>query len=52
MVSHVMSDKKTQQVFKDFFIRCIKLNILLFFNTILFFSAKRCKIKLYTLYFI
>ena len=27
MISHVMSDKKTQQVLKDLFIRCRKLNI-------------------------
>ena len=33
MISHVMSDKKAQQVLKELFIRCRKLNILLcFFN--------------------
>ena len=50
MISHVMLDKKAQQILKDLFIRCRKLNISLFFNTILFFSTKRC--KLYSLYFI
>ena len=52
MISHVMSDKKAQQILKNLFIRCRKLNISLFFNTILFFSTKRCKIKLYSLYFV
>ena len=53
MISHVMSDKKAQQTLKDLFIRCRKLNVsLCFFNTILFFSTKRCKTKLYPLYFI
>ena len=36
MISHVMSDKKAQQALKDLFIRCIKLNISLFFNSKLF----------------
>ena len=27
MISHVMSDKKAQQVLKELFIRCRKLNI-------------------------
>ena len=53
MISHVMSDKKAQQILKDLFIRYRKLNIsLLFFNTIIFFRTKRCKIKLYSLYFV
>ena len=53
MISHVMSDKKAQQTLKDLFIRCRKLNVsLCFFNTVLFFSTKRCKTKLYPLYFI
>ena len=53
MISHVMSDKKAQKILKNLFIRCRKLNIsLCFFNTIIFFSTKRCKLKLYTLYFI
>ena len=52
MISHVMSDKKAQQILKNLFIRCRKLNISLFFNTTLFFSTKRCKIKLYSLYFV
>ena len=53
MISHVMPDRRAQQILKDLFVRCRKLNIsLCFFNTILFFSTKRCKIKLYPLYFI
>ena len=31
MISHVMSDKKAQQILKDLFIRCRKLNISLCF---------------------
>ena len=50
MISHVMYDKKVQSVLKDLFIRCRKSHHI--FNTITFFSAKRCKIKLYSLYFI
>ena len=53
MISHVMSGKKAQQILKDLFTRCRKLNIsICFFNTVIFFSTKRCKIKLHTLYFI
>ena len=48
MISHVMSDKKAQQILKDLFIRCKKLNI----SPCFFFNTKRCKIKLYSLYFI
>ena len=52
MISHVMSNKKAQQVLKEFFIRCRKLNIsLCFFNSILFQCSKRCKIKLYPLHY-
>ena len=53
MISHVMPDEKAQQILKELFIRYRKLNIsLCFFNSIIFFSTKRCKIKLYSLYFI
>ena len=38
MISHVMSDKKAQQILKDLFIRCRKLNISL--NHILAFQKK------------
>ena len=31
MISHVMTNKKAQEVLKDLFIRCKKLNISLFF---------------------
>ena len=51
MISHVMVDETALQILRDLFFRCRKLNIsICFFNTIIFFSAKRCKIKLYTLY--
>ena len=33
MISHVMSNKKPQQVLKELFIRCTKLNISLCFLT-------------------
>ena len=33
MISHVMSDKKAQQILKDLFIRCRKLNISFCFLT-------------------
>ena len=36
MTSYVMSNKKAQQVLKDLFIRCRKLNISFFFNSVLF----------------
>ena len=39
MISHVMSDKNAQQVLKDLFIRCRKLNISLFFLTQSYFSV-------------
>ena len=52
MISHVISDKKVQQILKYLSIRYRKLNILTFFNTIILFSTKKCKIKLYSLYFI
>ena len=43
MISHVMSDKKAQQVLKELFIRCRKLNISLCFLTQSYFSIpKRC----------
>ena len=52
MISHVMSNKKAQQVLKELFIRCRKLNIsLCFFNSTLFQCSKRCEIKLYSLHY-
>ena len=39
MISHVMSDKKAQQVLKELFIRCRNLNISLCFLTQSYFSA-------------
>ena len=41
MISHVMSDKKAQQVLKDFFIRCRKLNTSLCFLTQFYFSVPK-----------
>ena len=41
MTSHVMSDKKAQQVLKDLFIRCRKLNISLCFLTQSYFSVPK-----------
>ena len=53
MISHVMSDKKSSANFKRFIYYMQKIKYFtLFFNTILFFSTKRCKIKLYSLYFV
>ena len=47
MISHFISGKKAQQVLKELFIRCKKLNI----NSVLFQCSKRCEIKLYSLYY-
>ena len=41
MISHVMSDKKFQQVLKDLFIRCRKLNISLCFLIQLYLSVSK-----------
>ena len=41
MISHVMSDKKAQQVLKDLFIRCRKLNISLCFLTKPYFNVPK-----------
>ena len=41
MISHVMSDKKAQQVLKDLFIRCRKLNISLCFLNQSYFSVPK-----------
>ena len=41
MISHVMSNKKTQQVLKELFIRCKKLNISLCFLTQSYFSVPK-----------
>ena len=45
MISHVMSSKQAQQVLKELFIRCRKLNISLCFLTQSYLSF-----KLYPLY--
>ena len=50
IISHVISNKKAQQVLKELFIRCGKLNIsLCFFNSVLCQCSKRCEIKWYSL---
>ena len=41
MISHVMSNKKAQQVLKDLFIRCRKLNISICFLTQSYFSVTK-----------
>ena len=41
MISHFMSDKKTQQILKDLFIRCRKLNISLCFLTKSYFAVQK-----------
>ena len=41
MISHVMSDKKAQQILKDLFIRCRKLDISLYFLTQSYFSVPK-----------
>ena len=41
MISHVMSDKKAQQILKDLSIRCRKLNISLCFLTQSYFSVSK-----------
>ena len=41
MISHVMSNKKAQQVLKDLFISCRKLNISLHFLTQSYFSVPK-----------
>ena len=41
MISHVMPDKKAQQILKDLFIKCRKLNISLCFLTQSYFSVPK-----------
>ena len=41
MISHVMSDKKAQQILKDLFVRCRKLNISPYFLTQSYFSVSK-----------
>ena len=41
MISHVISDEKAQQILKDLFIRCRKLNVLLCFLTLSYFSVPK-----------
>ena len=41
MISHVMSDKKAQQILKNLLIRCRKLNISLCFLTQSYFSVPK-----------
>ena len=41
MISHIISDKKSQQVLKHLFIRCRKLNISLCFLTQSYFLVPK-----------
>ena len=41
MISHIMSDKKSQQVLKELFIRCRKLNVGLCFLTQSYFPVPK-----------
>ena len=41
MIIHVMSDEKAQQILKELFIRCRKLNISLCFLTQSYFSVPK-----------
>ena len=41
MISHVMSGRRAQQILKDLFIRCRKLNISLCFLTQSYFSVRK-----------
>ena len=41
MISHAMSDKKAQQVLKDLFIRCRKINVSLCFITQSYFRVPK-----------
>ena len=50
MISQVMSDKRAQQVLKELFIRCRKLNISLCFLTQSYFSVPKGVRELYPLY--
>ena len=43
MISHVMSNKKAQQVLKELFIRCKKLNISLCFLAQSYFSVLKMR---------
>ena len=45
MISHVMSDKKAQQVLKELFIRCRKLNISLFLTQSYFSVPKDVRLN-------
>ena len=45
MISHVMSNKKAQQVLKELFIRCKKLNISLCFLTQSYFSVPKDRLN-------
>ena len=47
MIADVMTNKKFQAVIKELFIRCRKLNISLFFITVLSSCSKRREVKLF-----
>ena len=51
MILHIMSNKKAQQVLKDLFIRCRKLNILLCFLTQSYFSVPK-DVRLHCIHYV
>ena len=52
MISHVMSNKKAQEVLKELFIRCRKLNISLCFLTQSYFGVRKVVTLNFTHYII
>ena len=51
MIADIMTNKRFQDILKELFIRCRKLNISLVFVTKSYFSfSKRCQIKYNTLF--
>ena len=42
MIADIMGNKQFQDIIKELFIRCRKLNISVVYYSILFFCSKRC----------
>ena len=51
MIKDIMTNKKFQEILKELFIRCRRINISLVFITQSYFSVKRRKIKFYALFY-
>ena len=49
LIADIMTNKKSQSIIKEIFIRCRKLNISCFYHKILFFCSERSLIKFHTL---